>query len=319
MPGLERALALDLGASRCRVALVRRDGALERKEAFPTPESPSVGLRRIAETMRALLGASGREGLRGLGVAVASPVEARAGTLRHPPNLPRWDGVSLKDAWAKDVGLPIYVGNDGNLAALGEHRYGAGRGAEHIIYLTLSTGIGGGVVIGGRLLEGAEGYGGELGHITIDRHGPRCNCGNTGCWEALASGIAIARRARERLAGGAASLLRELAKGDLDRVDAALVADAAQKGDPVARALLEDTARNLGAGIVSLVHIFNPQRVIIGGGVGRAWPLLKPIVEDYVRRYAMPVFRGGLALVPSALGDDAGILGAAALVFESEA
>lgn len=326
MQGRERALALDLGASRCRVALVRRDGTLGRKESFPTPESPTVGLRRIGEALRALVSLSGPESVRGVGAAVASPVEPSTGTLRHPPNLPLWDGVSLREEWAKALGLPIHVGNDANLAALGEYRYGAGRGAEHIIYLTLSTGIGGGVVVGGRLLEGAQGYAGELGHITIDRRGPRCRCGNIGCWEALASGGAIARRAREELAGGApgagaaaASLLRDMAQGDPDRIDAALVAQAARQGDPVARALLEETARDLGAGIVSLVHVFNPQRVIIGGGVGRDWPLLKPVVEDYVRRHVMPAFREGLALVPSALGDDAGLVGAAALVFEGQA
>lgn len=318
MPGVERALALDLGGSRCRVALVRRDGSLDRKETFPTPRSPSGGLRRLTEAVRSLLAAAGRDGVRGLGVGVAGPVERRTGTLRHPPNLPEWDGVSLKQAWGKEFGLPVYVGNDANLAAWGEYRYGAGRGADHIVYLTLSTGIGGGVVIGGRLLEGALGYAGELGHITIDRRGPRCTCGNVGCFEALASGTAIARRARRRLAGGAPSRLRELAKGEPERIDAALVARAAREGDPVAHAVLEEAARAVGAGIVGLVHVFNPQRVIIGGGVGRAWPLLKPVVEDYVRRYAMPPFREGLSLVPSALGDDAGLLGAAALVFEGQ-
>ncbi|MEK7872821.1 MAG: ROK family protein, partial [Chloroflexota bacterium] len=151
------------------------------------------------------------------------------------------------------------------------------------------------------------------------RNGPRCNCGNIGCWEAIASGVAIARRARERLAAGAPSVLRDMTGGALDKVDAALVAQAARGKDAVACALLKEVARDLGVGIVSLVHVFNPELVIIGGGVGRDWPLLRPVTEPYVRTHAMPVMRRRLKLVTSALGDDAGLVGAAALVFDREA
>ena len=314
----KRAVALDLGGTRCRVALVRRDGVVERKVEFLTPRAPSDGLSRLAEAVHAVMADAGPDAVCGLGAAVASPVDARTGTLRHPPNLPGWDGVCLKGEWAGGLGLPVYVGNDGNLAALGEHRFGAGRGATDIIYLTLSTGIGGGVITGGRLMEGARGYGGELGHISIDRNGPRCNCGNIGCWEAIASGIAIARRARERLAAGAPSVLRDMTGGALDRVDAALVAQAARNGDAMSVALLEEVARDLAVGIVSLVHVFNPERIIIGGGVGRDWPLLRPVIEPYVRTHAMPVMRERLEIVMSALGGDAGLVGAAARVFDGE-
>jgi glucokinase len=183
------------------------------------------------------------------------------------------------------------------------------------VYLTVSTGIGGGVITGGCLLNGANGFGAELGHMTIDLSGPACNCGNEGCLEMLASGTAIARDAAERIARGEVSAIADRVAGDLSMVTAGLVAEAAQAGDAVAMEVMRRAGTNLGVGVVNLVHIFNPELVIIGGGVSRAGDLLFGPVRKVVAERKMRDIE--VSIVPAALGDDPGLLGAVAMVLEN--
>jgi glucokinase len=231
--------------------------------------------------------------------------------------MPGWDRFPLKDLLQQELGLPVYVGNDANLAGLGEHRYGAGRGVSHLVYLTVSTGIGGGVIVAGKLLLGADGLAGEVGHMTLEAQGPRCNCGNTGCLEALAAGPAVARQGAAALNRGESPGLSALAHGQAELVTAKTVVEAARNGDVVARSVVDRAGFYLGVGVVNLIHLFNPQLVVIGGGfaIGAGEMLFEP-VRRAVEERVMPPFRQALRIVPAALGDDAGLMGAAALALE---
>ncbi len=224
----------------------------------------------------------------------------RAEAARRLGILERWDAIS------RDQGLS-------DTAALGEHRYGAGQGFADLVYLTLGTGIGGGVIINHRLLTGMGGGAGELGHMTIIPDGGRCNCGNNGCLEALASGPAIARRAREGLRQGGSEPLLALTGGDPDRITARMVGEAAANGDPLASRILAETIEYLGIGIGNVLTLLSPEAVIIGGGVAGIGPPLIDGIKAIVRRRVKLVPVEQIAILPAKLGTDAGVYGALAL------
>jgi glucokinase len=211
------------------------------------------------------------------------------------------------------LGIPVFLGNDANAAALGEFAYGAGRGYRHVIYITVSTGVGGGIISDGRLLEGQRGAAGEVGHVIVEPGGPLCGCGNRGCLEALISGTAIARQAREALVAGRESAIGGLAEADPHGVAAEVVVRAARGGDGLAGELLETAGRRLGTALLGLVHIFDPQVIVVGGGVTNAGELLMKPARDTMFAGLMPIFKEGLEVVPPDLGADAGLYGAVAL------
>jgi glucokinase len=206
--------------------------------------------------------------------------------------------------------VPVGIGNDANLAALGEWRHGAGRGSNDIIYLTISTGIGGGVITDGRLLIGSRGVGAEMGHIVIVPDGPECGCGQRGHLEAVASGTAIAREVENRLAAGEPSSLSSLGGA----LSAAQVGQAAQAGDPLALEVIQQAAIYIGQGLADFCHIFNPEIFVLGGGVSQLGDLLfNPIRQSLEAHLMHPIFAENLAIKPAALGDDAGLVGAMVL------
>ncbi len=310
-------LALDLGGTQFRVALANRQGKILRRLAAPTnaKEGRHQVVQRINRALWEIVSPVGVDAILGMGVSCPGPINPKTGVLLTPPNLPGWNNTPLKSLWEEEFGVPVQAGNDANLAALAEHRFGAGRGVENIIYITISTGIGGGVILDGRPFLGAGGLAGEVGHMTIDRHGPRCRCGNIGCLEALASGTAIARIAAERITSGEVSDIIRLVDGDLERITAETVAQAALSGDRLAGEIIKRAGTDLGTGVVNLLHVFNPELVIIGGGVARAGSLIFEPVQRVVLERAMPDFL--VPVVPAALGDDAGLLGAIALVMSA--
>lgn len=305
-------LAVDMGGTRFRVALVDDTGRLSYRKSYLTYASQGreAVLRRISQAALSAMGHHPREQLLAVGFAAPGPLDPRSGVLLTPPNLPGWRDVPLKSLLEAELGLPVYVGNDANLAALGEHCFGAGREMDNLIYLTVSTGIGGGIIADGRLLLGYEGLAGEPGHMSIAPE-PRCKCGNYGCLEVLSSGTAIARVARERIEAGEASSIAQYA----GEITAEAVNRAARAGDPLARSVLFRAATYLGIGIVNLVHLFNPQAIIIGGGVSQAGELLFDPVRAAIDERAMPDYRK-VQVLRAALGDDVGLYGAAALVFD---
>jgi len=251
------------------------------------------------------------EGFVGIGLGSPGPLDRETGTILNTPNL-GWRNFPLRDLISNRIGLPATLDNDGNAAALGEYWLGAGRDAESLVAVTLGTGIGGGIVMGGEVFHGASDVAGEIGHMTINTTGRRCNCGNYGCLEAYASGPNIAARAVEGIESGESSLLPELVEGELDEITAELVYEAIVAGDLYAKEVMRETAKFLGTGIANLINILNPEMVVISGGVTRAGDHLLEPLRGEVRRRAFREAADACRIVSSELGDMAGVIGAAA-------
>jgi glucokinase len=283
------------------------------EEATDHSCGPESVVAQVVRMMRASLDVAGLVPGRVQRLAVASPgpLDVRSGVVDTPPNMPGWGVVPLQRLLEESLGIRTRIANDATAAALGEFRFGSGRGTRNLVYLTISTGIGGGVVVDGRLLEGTSGAGGEIGHMTIDRHGPPCKCGSVGCLEALASGTNIALRFQRALERGGASCLAPT--GDGAPPTARDIALAARHGDALALAVFRDAAEAIGTGVVNCIHIFNPEVVAIGGGVSNAGPLLFDTVREVVDRYALPMPRAVVRVVRTELGEEVGLMGAAAV------
>jgi glucokinase len=307
-------LAVDFGGTNIRVA------TFDAPEPPPstqtkTPTKASQGaeavLERLKQAIREQLPQDKHE-LR-IGVGAPGPLNPRKGVVLEAPNLPGWKDIPLQETLEAEFGCPVAIGNDANVAALGEWHFGAGKGTRNLIYLTISTGIGGGVIADGRLLLGAEGLAAEIGHMTVDPDGPRCGCGQVGHLEAIASGTGIARRAKELLAQGRESTLQEL-EPDGESLTAVQVGEHARAGDPLALEVIEYAGRAIGRQLADLAHVFNPEIFILGGGVSQLGPLLFDPVREALRSHVMhPAYVRDLLVVPAALGDDAGLIGAMVL------
>jgi glucokinase len=329
-------VGIDLGGTQIRTAVMRGPHLLSRVELL-TAEQPEPDriISRMIQSIRQAIDKAGvlLEQIRGIGIGAPGPLNRKTGVLYDPPHLPGWPKTPLRDIFYRHFQCPIHVENDANAAALGEHMFGAGRGSQDLAYLTISTGIGGGVIANGQLLTGALGAAAELGHMTIDWHGPRCSCGNIGCLESLASGTAIARRANEQIAldkSGSAALIAfalsqqsheteaDVPDNSLSQpihIDAPIVARAAASGIPQAREIIASAAEALGVGLVNIIHIFNPEVIILGGSVTKIGePLLRP-AQRIVEERAMPVSRECVRIVLAELGGDAGLIGAGSLVY----
>ena len=234
------------------------------------------------------------------------------------PNLPGWYDIPLRDIVREKYGVNTFLINDADAAALGEHRFGAGKEVDNLILLTLGTGIGGGIVIDGKLYTGLHGSAAEIGHMTIDVNGPKCNCGNIGCLETLASGTAMAKEAIRRISQGEKSSLTEIVDGEIENITAEEVSLAAQGGDSLASEVILKTATYLGIGMVNLVNIFNPEMIIAGGGMAKMGDLLLNPARQVVRERAFSLPAQAVRIVPAQLGDDAGVLGVAIFAFQQK-
>jgi glucokinase len=309
-------LAIDIGGTKLAAGVVDAAGRILARGEVPTlaTEGPARVLERIAGLGKDLLGSSKVSvgAVHRIGVGCAGPVDRLAGLVLNPPNLPGWTRVALADHLRQAFGLPVILENDANAAALGEFRYGAGQGARSLVYLTVSTGIGGGIVLDGKIWHGLKDAAGEIGHMTIVPNGPRCGCGSRGCLEAMASGPSIARRAREALASGRSSRL-----GEVPSLTAADVVRLARVGDEVAREVWEGTVRYLSLGVVAAIMILAPERVVIGGGVTEAGEFLFEPLRREVRGRVKLAPMESVPILPAALGRDVGILGAAAVALDA--
>jgi len=311
-------VGIDIGGTNLVVGAVAEDGSRVvalNSEPTRSEEGPDAVLHRLAEQARrtvqqAQAEIAGAEIL-GVGVGAPGPLDTREGIVFLTPNL-GWVDLPLRQRMADLVGLPATLDNDANCAVLGEWWRGAARGTRHAIGFTIGTGIGGGIIVDGRLYHGASDCAGEFGHMTIDTAGRRCNCGNYGCIEAYASGPAIALRAVEAIQSGAPSRIPSYADGDLTRITAQTVYQAAQDGDELASEVVRDTARFLGTGVANLVNVFNPEVVVICGGVTQAGDrLFVPLRQEVSRRAFKPAVQA-CRIVPGELTGSAGVYGAAA-------
>lgn len=316
------ALAVDLGGTKIIAAAVLPNGKIISRNYCLTlaDKGPEAVINRL---LSAVNGATTKAKLKtseltGIGIAAAGILDTEEGIITTSPNLPNWHDVPLRDILAEELGIVTYLINDASAAALGEHRFGVGKGVNNLVYLTVSTGIGGGIIIDGKLYLGANGCAGELGHMTIEAHGPQCNCGNFGCLEALASGTAVAREAVRRLSQGETSSIAELAEGRLESITAKTVALAARQGDPLACDVVAKAATYLGIGLANLVNTFNPELIVIGGGVSQMGDMLLKPARKVVKERAFHLPSRTVRIVRARLGGNAGIMGAAAYVLEQQ-
>ena len=314
-------IGVDLGGTNISVGAMPEDGSTAcAARSVPTraDQGADAVVDRIVQLIelvisdtRAESGAA-RKDFIGVGIGAPGPLDRERGLVIVAPNL-GWHNFPLRDRVGERVALPATLDNDANCATFGEWWQGAAKGGRNVVGMTIGTGIGGGLILEGRLFHGASDVAGEIGHTTIDSTGRRCKCGNYGCLEAYASGTAIAVRAREALdRDESGSILPQIAGGDLERITAATVYEAAQRGDPLAIELVQETARFLGAGVANLLNIFNPDTVVIAGGVTQAGELLFDPLRVEVRRRAFKPAVDACRIVAGILPGTAGVVGAIA-------
>ena len=317
MPKRNWVVGVDFGGTNIKVGLVNRAGRVLAVEVLPAKShaAPQPFVQGISEAVARLLRARAitRAALRGAAVGAPGPVDHARGVVRSMVNVPGWHDVPLGRLLARRLGCEALVENDVNLMALGEARFGAGRGAQHLVCVTLGTGVGGGLIVNGALDRGASGAAGEIGHMVIDPDGPRCGCGARGCLEAHVGTAAILRMARR-----AGFLQRGLTPAHLSeaaRPHTNLVGVGARRRNRDARRLWREFGGWLGLGVANAVNLLNPQRVVIGGGVANAWPFFAPALRRTVRAHALPPAARVVQVVRAQLGDHAGIAGAAVLLW----
>ena len=313
-PLIERpVLAVDLGGTQIRAALITPDRSVHFRHAEPTRDEEGVAavIDRICAVVAKVRDEAAEAGLPapiGAGIAAPGPLDPHRGVVLNPPNLRGWDEVPLADLVGRRVELPTILERDTNVAVMAEWRYGAARGTSDAVYVTVSTGIGGGIVSGGRPLTGRDGLAGEVGHLVVDIDGPVCGCGGIGHVEAIASGTAIEREARALLVEGRAPGLARLV-ADRTTVDTALVGRAAAEGDAEADALLMRAWVAIGALCASLVNLLDPEVIVIGGGIAEHQPRLFDVARRELDRRVLPALAGRTRIVPAALGGDVSLVG----------
>jgi glucokinase len=320
-PKTEPVVAVDIGGTKIMTALFKADGKMLAKDVRPTLVSEGVDavIERLCAAINEIL-ADNKMSLSqigAIGIACAGGIDTGKGIVVTPsPHLPGWADLPLAEIVKKKTGVLAYLVNDASAAALGEQRYGAGRGVKNLILFTLGTGIGGGIIIDGKLYLGARGGAGEFGHMTVEADGLQCDCGNIGCLEKYASGTAVARDAIERISRGAKSSLIDMAGGKIDEITAEMVGKAAQSGDNLAREAIARTAYYLGIGMVNIVNIFNPEMVVIGGGMSALGEMIIAPGRKMVAERPYSINAQSVRVVTGRLGNEAGVYGAAAFAFD---
>lgn len=312
-------LGCDVGGTNIRSAVVDESGKIlgDARTRALMEKGEKVVLGQIADCFREAISRAGakQEDIRAIGIAMAGQHDSKAGICLFSPNF-GWENVLVVPPLQKEFPIPIFLGNDVNLATLGEWKYGAAKGYKWVVMITLGTGIGGGAVLDGKLMLGSTEMFAEVGHMTVFPDGPRCGCGNHGCWEALAARDAIVRRAIRKLQDGRKSSLSEVVDYDWRELTPEIIAKEANKGDEVARETIEETGYWVGIGVANLINILNPEVFIIGGRIAQAGELLFGAIERTVQARGLSASWRPCKIIPSALGDDAGVMGAVAYAME---
>ena len=308
------AIGFDLGGTNLRVALVSAQGEVRARRSGKTKASRGIEavIGDIICLIRETLEEADPSPILGIGVASPGPLDPKTGVIHRSPNL-GWTKVPLKKRLEESLGIPTIVDNDSQMAAFGERWLGAGQGADHMVCLTLGTGVGGGVILNGQIYHGATGTAGHIGHYVIDPQGPRCGCGARGCLEAYASAPAIVQRTIHAINEGKGTRIPQLATDKLGRLTSYHIFQAAKEGDPLALDIFRETGHYLALALVSVINILDPQIVIISGQVALAGDLLLQPLRSRVKELAH--LRTPVPIVQSKLGDDSGLIGAAGAVF----
>ncbi len=311
-------VGIDIGGTKLATVVADKDGKILQKVRKPTESErgPRHAVQLLLEMVDEVIALGGLrcEDISGIGVSCGGPLDTKTGIIYSPPNLPGWDALPLKEMIESEFHIPTVIENDANASALAEARFGGGRGYDYVLYMTMSTGIGGGIVANGKIYHGANDSAGEVGHQILLPDGPLCGCGQYGCLEALCSGPAIARRAQGAIGDQSHTKILALADGQIDRVKSEHVLQAARDGDALAIALVEETAYYMGWGIANLVNILNPQIVLLGTIAVAAGDLLLDPIRRTVTEMAMQRPLESVKIMPAELGDSIGDLAAISLV-----
>jgi glucokinase len=304
-------IGIDLGGTKINGALADLEGKVLSKFTIPTnaSEGEEAVLGRIVEVIETVIEKANKtvEEIKTIGIGSPGPLDAKAGIIVTTPNLP-FRNFQLVKPIIEKFNIPTFLDNDANVAAIGEYMLGSGKGTTNMVYITVSTGIGGGAILDGRVYRGSTSNALEVGHMTIVSDGPRCNCGNNGCIEALASGTAIARQAREAIAAGLETTL-----SGLDVVTSYEVYKEAQAGDKVSKDILDKSFNYLGIAVANIITSFDPEMFVIGGGVSQMGDVLFDKVQQVVNKRCFKSMSENCKIVPAGLGTDAGVMGAVAL------
>ncbi|UCD08782.1 MAG: ROK family protein [Dehalococcoidales bacterium] len=315
-------LTSDLGGTKMVVALVSPEGQVIDRHRQPTlaKEGPYTVIDRLFSSIDYILDRNNilPRQLQAMSLGIAGIIDTRNGIVDKAPNLPGWENLKLKDKIYDRYTVPVHILNETDASTLGEHRYGAGKGLKNIALITIGTGIGGGLVLDGRLFLGSSGSAFEIGHMVVKDDGPECGCGKNGCLETLVSGTAIGREARKRVAEGEKSMLIDMVDGVIETITAEKVHKAAKQGDLLALRILADASYYLGLGIINLVTIINPEMIIVGGSVARIGNLLLDPVRQMVKDKTFALMVKKLKIVKARLGEDAGLIGAAAYALDKK-
>ncbi len=313
------AIGVDIGGGSIKLGLVSTTGKVLAREIFLTNSVSGREelLHVLSQHIINFIKSAHKKHLKvmGVGIGAPGPIDVERGFVYFFPNIPGWKNTPLRDRLEKWLKLPIYVDNDANVMALAEFRFGAGRGAKNLIALTLGTGIGGGLVIDGKLFHGPHYSAAEIGHVVINEDGPACSCGSRGCIETYVGSGYFVREIKKRLDSGQKSILKQWLKNDRREITPLLVAQAAKKGDRFSNQMWKQTGEHLGTALTGLVNILNPEKIILGGGIAQNGRLLFDPLVATLKKKAFPIAASSVKVVPAALGVDAGLIGAAALAF----
>ena len=311
-------VGIDIGGTKLATVVADDSGNILSKVRRPTDaeKGPEYAIQLLFEMVYETIAQAGleQEAIAAIGVSCGGPLDTKTGVVYSPPNLPGWDAFPLKAHLESEFNIPTIIENDANASALAEYRFGGGRGYDAVLYMTMSTGIGGGIVIDGRIYHGANDSAGEVGHQILLPDGPLCGCGKRGCLEALCSGPAIARRAKEAVRKESNTAILTWADGDIETIKSEHVLAAARQGDTLALKLVDETAYYMGWGIANLVNILNPDIVLLGTIAIAAGDLLLEPIRKTVSKFAMERPAEAVKIIPAQLGESLGDLAAIALV-----
>ena len=310
-------IGIDVGGTNVKIALVDEKGRIIYSNSVPTRAEMGYEytVNNIKQAIYDLLKETKLEAknIEGIGFGFPGQVDYKSGVVRLAPNIPGWVDVPIAKLIEDEFHIPTRVDNDVRCAALGELNFGAGKGCQNLICITVGTGIGSGLIINGKLVRGASNAAGEIGHIKLQMHdGPICGCGDTGCLEAFASGPAIVAMAEDYIKGGKSTKFREMANSN--DITPFIVAEAAKAGDPVARRIFTIMGEYIGIGMASVVNLLNPERIIVGGGVADAGDILMTPLKETLKKRAMKIAGETVEVVPAQLGNTAGVIGASLLI-----
>lgn len=316
---MTKRIGIDVGGTNVKIALVDDNGKIIYSNSVPTYAKMGYEytVNNIKQAIKDLMKETNTtpSDIEGIGFDFPGQVDCKTGVVKLAPNIPGWVNVPIAQMIEDEFHIPTRIDNDVRCAALGELKFGAGRGCENFICITVGTGIGSGIVINGKVVRGATNAAGELGHIKLQMNGgPICGCGDTGCLEAFASGPAIVAMAQEYIKGGKSTKFREMAAAEGGEITPYMVAKAAEEGDPVAKRIFEIVGEYIGIGLTSVINLLNPERVIIGGGVAESGELLLGPIRKTIKERAMVVAGNAVEIVPAQLGNSAGVIGASMLI-----